>query len=213
MAKKSSEPSSRGRAEEGTRTRALLVEAGLRTLIEQGYGGSSARAIAGRAGLNPALIFYHFGGVDDLLLAALDRSSEERLQRYRTETAELGDPADFIRRTAELFREDVEGGHVTAITEMLGACLSRPHLRAQLVARMQPWTELAEGVLVRLLERTHLPMPIPTGEPAYAIVAGYLGLNLLSRLQPDLDQTDRLFELGEQLARFAERLSTTPPSD
>jgi len=73
--------SSRGRAEEGTRTRAHLVEAALRTLIEEGYAGTSARAIAGRAGLNPALIFYHFGGVDDLLLAALDRSSAERLER------------------------------------------------------------------------------------------------------------------------------------
>lgn len=204
--------SSRGRAEEGTRTRAHLVEAALRTLVEEGYAGTSARAIATRAGLNPALIFYHFGGVDDLLLAALDRSSAERLERYRRETVELGDPAEFVHRIAELFREDVEGGHVTALTEMIGACLSRPHLRAQLVIRIQPWTEFVEGVLERVLERAHLPVPIPTAEPAFAIAAGYLGLNLLSRLLPDLDQTDRLFELVAQLARLAEGLSTPPPS-
>ena len=204
--------SSRGRAEEGARTRARLVEAALRTLIEEGYAGSSARAIAGRAGLNPALVFYHFGRVDDLLLAALDRSSAERLERYRMETAELSDAGDFIRRIADLFREDVEGGHVTALTEMIGACLSRPHLRAELVIRIQPWTEFVEGVLERVLERSHLPVQIPTAEPAFAIAAGYLGLNLLSRLLPDFDQTERLFELVAQLARLAEGLSTPPPS-
>src|SRR5215472_10374150 len=196
--------SSRGRAEEGTRTRAHLVEAALRTLIEEGYAGSSARAIAGRAGLNPALVFYHFGRVDDLLLAALDRSSGERLERYRMETAELSDAGDFIRRIADLFREDVEGGHVTALTEMIGACLSRPQLRAQLVIRIQPWTEFVEGVLERVLERAQLPVPIPTAEPAFAIAAGYLGLNLLSRLLPDFNQTERLFELVAQLAPLAD---------
>jgi len=196
--------SSRGRAEEGARTRAQLVEAALRTLIEEGYAGTSARAIAGRAGLNPALIFYHFGGVDDLLLAALDRSSSERLERYRIETAELGDPVDFVRRISDLFREDVEGGHVTALTEMIGACLSRPQLRAQLVIRIQPWTEFVEGVLERVLERAQLPVPIPTAEPAFAIAAGYLGLNLLSRLLPDFNQTERLFELVAQLAPLAD---------
>jgi len=205
--------SSRGRAEEGTRTRAQLVEAALRTLVEEGYAGTSARAIAGRAGLNPALVFYHFGGVDDLLLAALDRSSAERLERYRMETAEIGELADFMSRVADLFRGDVESGHVTALTEMIGACLSRPQLRPQLVTRIQPWSEFVEGVLERLQERLRLPVPIPTAEPAFAIAAGYLGLNLLSRLLPDFNQTERLFELLTQVARLTDGLSTPPSSD
>src|SRR5438093_1369574 len=52
-------------------TRAALVAAALETLKTEGFRGTTARAIAGRAGVNQALVFYHFGGVDELLLAAL----------------------------------------------------------------------------------------------------------------------------------------------
>jgi len=201
VVKKSSQTLLRGRAEEGQRTRARLVEVALKTLIENGYAGTSARAIAARGEINPALIFYHFGSVDNLLLAALDGSSAERLERYQREVAEVGDQLEFIRRAAQLFREDVEGGHVTAMTEMIGASLSKPQLRAEMVTRMRPWAEFTEQVLTRFLATSPLHALMPMAETAaFAITAGYLGLNLLSRFVPDLSQTDRLFELVAQLA-------------
>src|SRR6266508_500568 len=132
----------RGRAEEGVRTRARMVDAALQTLIEEGYAGTSARAIAARGQVNPALVFYHYGGVDELLLAALDKSNAKRLERYREAISKPGTPDGVVRRAAELFREDIEGGHVTAVTEMIGASLSKPQLRTALVERMQPWLEL-----------------------------------------------------------------------
>src|SRR5919199_1699686 len=98
------------------RTRAEMVEAALATLKAEGFAGTTARAIATRGGFNQALIFYHFGGVDGLLLAALDASAEERL-----------------------YREDVEGGHVTVIAELIAASLAHPALGPQLVDRMRPW--------------------------------------------------------------------------
>ncbi len=181
-----------------------MVEAALRTLIEEGYAGTSARAIAARGPFNPALIFYHYGSVDDLLLAALDKSSAERLERYRAAMSGPGTSDELVRRASDLFREDVEGGHVTAVTELIGASLSRPDLRAELVARMRPWLELTEQVLERVLADSPLRALIPAAEPAaFAIVSGYLGLNMLSRLMPDLSQTERLFQLLEQLSRMA----------
>src|SRR5262249_50709791 len=124
---KRTEPrSSRGRAEEGVRTRARMVDAALQTLIEEGYAGTSARVIAARGTFNPALVFYHYGGVDELLLAALDASSEERMARYRDAMSQPGTPEELVRRAAELFRQDVEGGHVIAVTELIGASLSKP---------------------------------------------------------------------------------------
>jgi AcrR family transcriptional regulator len=181
-----------------------MVEAALRTLIAEGYAGTSARAIAARGTFNPALIFYHYGSVDDLLLAALDRSSAERLERYRAAMSEPGTPDELVRRASDLFREDVEGGHVTAVTELIGASLSRPHLRAELVVRMRPWLEFTGQVLERVLADSPLNVLVPEAEPAaFAIVSGYLGLHMLSRLMPDLSQTERLFQLLEQLSRIA----------
>ena len=77
-------------------TRARLVEAALQSLQEEGFAGTTARSIAARAGVNQALVFYHFGGVDGLLLAALDASATERLGRY--ETAAGGGRVHIARR-------------------------------------------------------------------------------------------------------------------
>jgi AcrR family transcriptional regulator len=180
-----------------------MVQAALGTLIEEGYAGTSARAIAARGSFNPALIFYHYGSVDDLLLAALDKSSRERIERYRTAMFRPGTPDELVRRASELFREDVEGGHVTAVTELIGASLSKPQLRAELVVRMRPWLKLTEQVLERVLADTSLNALAPAAQPAaFAVVSGYLGLNLLSRLMPDLSQTETMFQLLEQLSRM-----------
>ena len=52
-------------------TRAALVAGAVQALGEVGFAGASAREIATRAGCNQALVFYHFGSVTELLLAAL----------------------------------------------------------------------------------------------------------------------------------------------
>jgi AcrR family transcriptional regulator len=58
--------------------RGRIVDAALRTLTSAGYANTSVRAIATTGAFSPALVFYHFGSVDALLLAVLDRISDER---------------------------------------------------------------------------------------------------------------------------------------
>ncbi len=64
-------------------TREALVRGAVAALIEEGFAGASAREIARRAGCNQGLVFYHFGSVANLLLAALDEVSETRRRRYQ----------------------------------------------------------------------------------------------------------------------------------
>ena len=64
-------------------TRDILVESAIATLQTRGMTGTSARTIAAAAGVNQALIFYHFGGMDDLLAEACRRSTERRVAHYR----------------------------------------------------------------------------------------------------------------------------------
>src|SRR5258708_36689998 len=85
-----------------------LTDAALETLKADGFAGATSRAIARRAGVNQALVFYHFGSVDNLLLAALDRTSEERLAAYR---------------------EALEGGSSLAGRSAVGRGLARDRLR------------------------------------------------------------------------------------
>src|SRR5438477_13159742 len=120
------------------RTKAAMVEAAIATLKEEGYAGTTARAIAARGGFNQALIYYHFGGVKPLLLAALDRSSAERLDRYRSEFAVATTLAEKTEAAERLFREDVEGGHITVLSEVIAASLANPELGPELVERLRP---------------------------------------------------------------------------
>src|SRR6202161_2979627 len=77
-------------------TRRRLIEAALETLKTEGYAGASARAIAQRAGSTQGLIFYHFGSVTNLLLAALDAVSAERLLRYGEAVDEGGSVGGLV---------------------------------------------------------------------------------------------------------------------
>jgi AcrR family transcriptional regulator len=182
------------------RTRALLAEAALETLQEEGYAGTTARAIASRAGVNQALVFYHYGGVDELLLAALDISAGERLARYTAAMADAETTAAKIAAARTLYREDLAGGHVTVIAELVAASSASPALRPKLLERMAPWRELVAEVLREVADDSPLAQLVPIDDVAGALVALYLGLNLLSRLDPASAEADSLFDVMERVA-------------
>ncbi len=181
-------------------TKLQIAEAALETLKSMGFAGASARAIAHQGDFNQALIFYHYGSVEALLLAALDASSAERLARYRSAIDEPCSLAELVERVSGLFEEDVAGGHVTEVTELLGGSLGNPALAAEVVQRMDPWLELTEQTFERLLGSSPLGQLAPLRDVSYAFVALYLGLNLLSRLDPAQERTERLFALLRHVA-------------
>ncbi len=57
--------------------RRALVDAALASLVEHGAEGASVRVIAARASVSPALLAYHFGSKEGLLVAAYRHLSEE----------------------------------------------------------------------------------------------------------------------------------------
>jgi AcrR family transcriptional regulator len=63
---------SRGRRPGSPDTRAVILAAARELFAERGVGGTSVRAIAGAAGVDPALVHHYFGKKDDLFLAALE---------------------------------------------------------------------------------------------------------------------------------------------
>ena len=85
-----------GREERSARTRAALIGGAIGALREEGFAGASAREIAQRAGCNQSLVFYHFGSVNDLLLAALDEVSARRMAAYSRLVEEAGTLAGFV---------------------------------------------------------------------------------------------------------------------
>lgn len=64
-------------------TRALLLDAAERLLVDGGYTAVTGRAVAKEAGLKSQLVPYHFGTMDDLYLAIFRRSAEQGLEAQR----------------------------------------------------------------------------------------------------------------------------------
>ena len=99
---------------QGTDIRTRIIDAAFETVRAEGMARASARAVARKGGFNQALIFYHFGSVNDLLLAALDRSADARMARYR-EVLGGASPDEFVTLARRLYEEDVESGHSTVL--------------------------------------------------------------------------------------------------
>ena len=191
-------------------TRRVLVEAAVETLKAEGFAGSSARSIARRAGCNQALVFYHFGSVVNLLLAALDAVSAERLERYSAAVDAVGSPSQLVDVAASIFEEDLDAGHVSVLVEMIAGASSTPGLGTEVADRIALWTEFARRSLDGAAGDSAWTSVIPAGDLAHAVVAMYVGLEMLSHLDGDRGPALALFQHART---FAALFSTLPSPD
>lgn len=183
-------------------TKDRIIEAAFVTLKEEGFAGTSARAIARRGGFNQALIFYHFGTLNDLLLATLDKTSSDRMSRYRDSMGEASTVDQKIQTATRLYREDLGSGHITVISEMVAGSLARPDLGPEVVARMEPWIAFTEGVISDLLQGSMFENAVNARTLAFAVVALYLGVDLLSHLDQDNSRAEALFQMAGAMGPF-----------
>lgn len=164
-------------------TRARIVEAALASLHEEGILGASARAIARRGNFNQALIFYHFGSVNDLLLAAVDELSARRAARYEERLEAVSTLAELVAVAGELHAEDMRDGHMTVLSQMLAAGATDADLRSSLRERFEPWIAIVERTVVRALGGTPYADLVPARDLAFGITALFVGLELLLNLE------------------------------
>jgi AcrR family transcriptional regulator len=183
-------------------TRQQILEAAFETLREEGFSAATSRAVARRGGFNQALVFYYFGSMDGLLLAALDSTKEQRLTAYRETLAAATTIEDVLAAITRLFEEDLESGHITVVSQMIAGSVGRPELAPQMLSRMEPWLELCEQTLERVTPGSPLTAAVGSADLAYAIVTFYLGANLLTHLEGDRARVDALIARLRELAPF-----------
>ncbi|MFB3739260.1 MAG: TetR/AcrR family transcriptional regulator [Candidatus Velamenicoccus archaeovorus] len=188
-----------------------IVRAAVDTLKTEGFAGTSARAIAARGGFSQAAIFYHFGTVPELLLAALDRTSQERMERYRAALDGVSDPAGLLEVARTIFEEDLAQGHITVLAEMISAASTLHWLGPRIVERIEPWIAFAREGLERGSGGSPFSGFVPLGDAAFAAVAFYLGVEMLCHLQGDASRAEALFDAaGRLLAVFGPLLGGGP---
>lgn len=182
-------------------TREQLVDTAQHLLGTEGFARTTTRAIAEHSGCNQALISYHYGSLNRLLLAALDRSIDARAERWRVELERVRSWKGLRRLAARLYREDRDAGHVRLLAEMVAGGLMDRELGRQVANRIRPWTELVEDALTRFIPAP-LGRRIPITHLAYGTVASFLGLAILEELFEDHERTDALLD---RLAKSSSR--------
>jgi AcrR family transcriptional regulator len=180
------------------------MEAALETLREDGIAGATARAIANRGDFNQALIFYHFRSVPNLLLEAFRRNSTRQVARYREAATEVSSLPDLVGIARRLHAEDMESGAVTAVTQLMSAAASDPELGRAILERFEEWIGLVQETLGRALSSHPLGALVPARHAAYAISAMFLGIELMTRLDPEKSEANEVFDMMAGLAKLIE---------
>ncbi len=192
------------RSAELSGTKLQIAEAALETLKAHGFAGASARAIAHVGGFNQALIFYHFGSVQNALLAALDLISERRLADYGPAFERARTPSELARLARAIYDEDLERGHITALGEMVSGGVSDPLLGAEVAARIEPWIAMVQVKLEQLIASSPIGSLVSSRDLAFAIVSLVFGVDMLSHLQGDRARAESLLDAATHLAAVLE---------
>jgi AcrR family transcriptional regulator len=88
-------------------TKARLLEAAGEEFAERGFAGARVRAICERAGANLAAVNYHFGGKEQLYLAAVLEAHRCGMQDLPEGVGRVGTPAEQLRQYIHFFLSNV----------------------------------------------------------------------------------------------------------
>lgn len=150
----------RGPRSDGASTRALILEAARRRLVEQGYANLNVRDIARDAGVNHALIGYHFNGKQQLVLAVLDDANTRLLERQTRMYADSASTARKWQQACDFYEEDLQSGFVKLVMELMGASFHDEGLRREFTPRLLAWQGLIEAAVEQFIAESGLKLPV-----------------------------------------------------
>jgi AcrR family transcriptional regulator len=182
-----------------------ILDAALAALRADGIAGVSARSIARHGGFNQALIFYHFGSVEGLLVAVARSESERRSALYAEALREVTSLSELVAVARRLHDEEFQAGTVAALTQMLAGAVGSEDLSHGIREALDPWTSLVRETIARLLGDTPYAELLPAADLTAAVAALFLGIELLAGIDPDA-AGDSLFGTMEAVAAVVDGL-------
>ncbi|MDF2705631.1 MAG: TetR family transcriptional regulator [Nonomuraea muscovyensis] len=183
-------------------TRQRLIDGAIETLRERGITGTSARTIAATAGVNQALVFYHFGSVPELLKQACLAATEARVRPFLARMEQVRSLRELLDLGRHLHAEERATGNVTVLAQFLAGAQTDPALAEATSAALHLWIDALERTLDRLLAGSPVAELADIPGLARAVAAAFIGLELFEGVDPAggqaaLDALDRLALLAE----------------
>jgi AcrR family transcriptional regulator len=166
-------------------TRDKLLDATAEVLATDGLAGVSARSVAGRAGVNQALVFYHFGSVAELVEAAVRRSADLAVATYRNRFDDVSTFTELLTLGRELHRTERDRGNVAQMAQVMSGALGDETLARAGRYALEQWIRQVEAVLGRLLADSPVRGLVEPAGLARAVAASFLGLELYEGVDPE----------------------------
>lgn len=196
-----------------TDTKQRLIDGTLTVLREQGITGISARSVAAAAGANQALVFYHFGSVDELLAAACRDATAARVAAYAERFDAVTSLRELLAVGRELHAEELRQGNVSVLAQLLAAGQRSERIAETTAAALRMWVVEIEKVLHRLLVGSPVAEIADVPGLARAVSAAFIGLELYegvdeagaARALEAVDQLAVLIEVMDELGPIARR--------
>ena len=194
---------------DGASTRKLILQAARRQLCEVGYARLNVRDIARDAGVNHALINYHFQGKQQLVLAVLDEANRQLLER---QTRMYGQPTRASakwQQACDFYEDDLRSGFVRLMMELMGASFNDASLRREFVPRLQAWHRVVESAVDDTIERYCLKLPVSARAITGWIISFWIGMEAHMTLGID-DQDGHFREALKGVSELLRLVETGP---
>jgi len=190
-------------------TKTRIIEATIATIKAEGITGTSARAIARHGDFNQALIFYHFGSIDELLHATMEHTSNARIEMYRTRLDGVHTLADLAAVASDLHREDREQGNMTLLTQLMAGAANDEVRARHLMTTFEPWITFVRETLERLIATTPFGGLFDMDDIAFAVSALFVGVELMADLDPERSR-DSVYDTMQMLAAAFQAVIGSP---
>jgi len=193
-------------------TRARILAAAFRRLATEGYAAFSVREIAKDAGVNHALINYHFRSKDQLVIEVLDAANRRLLARQGAMYASPGGFAEKWAQARRFYEDDLASGFVRVQAELWAASFANIELRKKFLPRVLAWKRLVRenvGIALKALEQGGISLPPPFNADVIAcwISEFWLGMEFADLLEVKEEQVQHgaALEAVEMLLQSLDR--------
>jgi len=199
------------RRQSSAETRQRIIDATIETLNSEGMMGATARSIARTGGFNQALIYYHFDSLEDLFFEVVNDVNQRRLGYFGPRLEKVESLTELIEVAVELQSGTPKPADSAAVALVVAGWSPDSPLGPKVLATLRPWDEAIAAAVRRITAGSALADLLPIEDMAHTISALFLGLQLMSRLDPDDPTNARIYDALAESAEVATRLLAAFP--
>ena len=184
---------SRTRRPSRAETRTRLLDAAVEVFVERGIAAASVEDIADAAGFSRGALYSNFADKDALVLAVLQRITDEAVAEIEDLLERYPDPDDYVRATQDLMVSPGRrnGHHHPVLSiELVLYSLRNPAARPLLKDRL----DRAQDAVWRVVERNARALGLDAADNRRAIAAMIVamddGFSLHSLVDPERDSIE-----------------------